>query len=75
MFVAVHFAHIEGRVAAIISGPAFDSNLLLVDTSGVDASLASFTTEEEAELFLQKEEVDLSQLTVVPGGRLLVEDY
>lgn len=69
MVVALYFPHNEGAVAALVTGPGFDSGSLLVDAYEVDASLNAFSTLEEAQAYLLSEHaVDIDDLKPVEGG-------
>lgn len=70
MFVAFYFPNNEGVVAALITGPGFDSESHLVDAYEVDAEVKSFDTERDATDWLAQYGLDDGDFKPVPGGLL-----
>lgn len=70
MFVAFYFPHNEGVVAAIITGPGFDSGTNLTDLYEVDAEVQSFATLDDAKNWLAQYGLDEGDFDIVTGGLL-----
>lgn len=73
--VAIYVSHGDGQIAALITGPGFDSKVFFTDLYEVDMTAVAFADEEEGWAWL-KIQIDTppDSYTTVDGGYIYAID-